>query len=67
MLAKLEDYGLAVRLKRMEVPMLELLVDPRSAESSERSLMSDALESSVQIKGPDKPKLYYPPSRSLPV
>lgn len=47
MLAKLEDYGLAVRLKRMEVPMLELLVDPRFTESSERSLMSDALESSV--------------------
>ena len=57
MLAKLEDYGLAVRLKRMEVPMLELLVDPRFTESSERSLMIDALESSVQIKGSDKPKL----------
>ena len=57
MLAKLEDYGLAVRLKRIEVPMLELLADPRFTESSERSLMSDALESSVQIKGSDKPKL----------
>ena len=57
MLAKLEDYGLAVRLKRMEVPMLELLVDPRFTESSERSLMSDALEFSVQIKGSDKPML----------
>ena len=54
MLAKLEDYCLGVRLKRMEVPAAELLVHARSAYSSELPLMSDALDAYVQIKGTDK-------------
>jgi len=60
MLAKLEDYWLGVRLKRMEVPAAELLVHARSAYSSELPLMSDALDAYVQIKGPDKSKLFAP-------
>ena len=44
MLAKLEDYWLGIRLKRMEVPVAELLVHVRSAYSSELPLMSDALD-----------------------
>ena len=60
MLAKLEDYWLGVRLKRMEVPAAELLVHARSAYSSELPLMSDALDAYVQIKGPDKSKLFVP-------
>ena len=36
MLAKLEDYWLGIRLKRMEVPAAELLVHARSAYSSEQ-------------------------------
>jgi len=60
MLAKLEDYWLGVRLKRMEVPAAELLVHARSAYSSELPLMSDALDAYVQVKGPDKSKLFAP-------
>ena len=60
MLAKLEDYWLGVRLKRMEVPAAELLVYARSAYSSELPLMSDALDAYVQVKGPDKSKLFAP-------
>ena len=57
MLAKLEDYWLGIRLKRMEVPAAELLFHARSAYSSELPLMSDALDAYVQIKGPDKYRL----------
>ena len=60
MLAKLEDYWLGIRLKRMEVPAAELLVHVRSAYSSELPLMSDALDTYVQIKGPDKSRLFAP-------
>jgi len=60
MLAKLEDYWLGVRLKRMEVPAAELLLHSRSAYSSELPLMSDALDAYVKIKGPDKSKLFAP-------
>ena len=60
MLAKLEDYWLGIRLKRMEVPAAELLVHARSAYSSELPLMSDALEAYIQIKGPNKSKLFVP-------
>ena len=60
MLAKLEDCWLGVRLKRMEVPAAELLVHARSAYSSELPLMTDALDGYVQIKGPNKSKLFAP-------
>ena len=60
MLAKLEDYWLGIRLKRMEVPAAELLVHARSAYSSELPLMSDGLEAYIQIKGPNKSKLFVP-------
>ena len=60
MLAKVEDYWLGIRLKRMEVPAAELPVHVRSAYSSELPLMGDALDAYVQIKGPDKSRLFAP-------
>ena len=64
MLVKLEDYWLGVRSKRMEVPAAELLVHARSAFSSELPLMRNALNAYVQIKGPDKSKLFAPHAKS---
>ena len=59
--AKLDDYWLGLRLKRLDVPAAHLLLSKTS--SSTLPTIEEALEIYLQVKGTDKPPLFYATAR----
>jgi integrase len=59
--AKLDDYWLGLRLKRLDVPAANLLLS--KTNSSTLPTIEEALEIYLQVKGTDKQPLFYATAR----